>query len=118
MKLHPLLSLSGVIVSVLASPYESAAPHDLPSLCSYPQVPTATVHFGDGVPNSMDIQPAPIPENRRQLRRQAPDSLGWNDPSTSVFAIVTLISTVLFCRKPITDRDCDRRMLCDVCSVA
>jgi len=82
MKLHPLLSLSGVIASALASPYESATPHDLPSLCLYPRVPTATVHFDDDVPNSKDMQPTPKPENRRQLRRQAPDSLGWNDPST------------------------------------
>jgi hypothetical protein len=28
------------------------------------------------------MQPTPIPELRRQLRRQVSDSLGWNNPST------------------------------------
>jgi hypothetical protein len=82
MKIHPLLILSGVIVTVLIPPFALAAPQELPSPCSYPRVATSTVHFDDGVPSSVDIQPTPIPELRRQLRRQESDSLGWNDPST------------------------------------
>jgi hypothetical protein len=82
MKIHPLLTFGGVTVVVLLPPFASAAPQEMPSPCSYPRVTTSTVHFDDGVPSTVDIQPTPMPELRRQLRRQASDSLGWNNPST------------------------------------
>jgi len=89
MKIHPYLILSGVIVAVLVPPFASAAPQEVPSPCSYPWVPTSTVHFNDGVPSPVDMQPTPIPELRRQLRRQVSDSLGWNDPSTCNVGVCT-----------------------------
>jgi len=82
MKIHPHLILSGVIVAVLVPPFASATPQEMPSPCLYPWIPTSTIHFNDGVPSSVDMQPTPIPELRRQLRRQVSDSLGWNNPST------------------------------------
>jgi hypothetical protein len=89
MKIHPYLILSGVIVAVLVPPFASAAPQEVPSPCSYPWVPTSTVHFNDGVPSPVDMQPTPIPELRRQLRRQVSNSLGWNDPSTCNVGVCT-----------------------------
>jgi hypothetical protein len=82
MKIHPLLTLSG-IVAVLAPPLVLAAPQEIPSPSSYPRLATSTMHTDDdGGPNAVDMQPTPVPELRKHLRRQASDSLGWNNPST------------------------------------
>ncbi|KAF8532999.1 hypothetical protein BDD12DRAFT_810527 [Trichophaea hybrida] len=82
--IHPLLTLSGVIVAVtvFVPSFASAAPQEMLSPCSYPRLAASTVHSNcDGAPSTVDMQPTPTQE-LRMLRRQTSDSLGWNDPST------------------------------------
>ncbi|KAF8531423.1 hypothetical protein BDD12DRAFT_810888 [Trichophaea hybrida] len=76
MKFHPHRVLIGAVLAVIVR----AAPQDMPSPSSYPRIATSTVP--SDFRSIIDMQPTPIPELRKQLKRQASDSLGWNDPLT------------------------------------
>ncbi|KAF8529786.1 hypothetical protein BDD12DRAFT_903749 [Trichophaea hybrida] len=96
MKIHQLLTLSGVIVAVtvLAPPFASAVPEEISLPCSYSRLAALTVHSEcDGASSTVDMQAIPTPELRK-LRRQTLDSLGWNDPSTCNVGICDAITAV------------------------
>ena len=95
MKIHPLLTLSGVIVAVLAPPFASAAPQEIPSPCSYPRLAASTINSnGGGAPITVDMQPTPTPELQRLLRRQMSDSLGWNNPAACNVGVCDIFTSV------------------------
>ncbi|KAF8539156.1 hypothetical protein BDD12DRAFT_839282 [Trichophaea hybrida] len=74
------LPLLRIFISAIIAVIVSAAPQEMPSPSSYSRIAAATVP--SDFRSTVDIQPTPIPELRRQLKRQTSDSLGWNNPST------------------------------------
>lgn len=76
MKFH----LLPIFISAFLAVIVWAAPQEIPSPSSYPRIAVSTV--SSDFWSTVDMQPTPMPELRKQLKRQVSDSLGWNNPST------------------------------------